>query len=327
MVALAATPSSFHAMLPAYSGPSNDIVILRPPPPGSLHAIRDAQYQASLVKEKEDVVKAVPDLPAGHIVLSQYYLTHGRSDQAISEMEAALRLDPNSPDTVREMGNLRYSLGQRDDAMALWAKAFELHRQRVRHPVTDPSDPSVKEAALYGQVAADASPNDPGVHADLGDALWRTGDLDGAMAEYRKAIAMEPGLAPSQGINFNSDLGASEPFWQLVHAHSGLANCLKDLGRFDDAIREYRQVLRTALSERAYALYNPDASADVFELASALALSRNTSEAIELLKPGPMEVANYRRWYVDYFSSDPDFDSIRHDPAFQAVIAPQGAAQ
>jgi tetratricopeptide (TPR) repeat protein len=87
-------------------------------------------------------------------------------------------------------------------------------------------------------------------HVSLGNALWIKDDLDGAIAEYRKAIALEPDYAG---------------------AHHNLGIALLKTGALDEAIREYRT---------AIALNPADANAHN-ELGMALRIQDKLDEAIE----------------------------------------------
>jgi tetratricopeptide (TPR) repeat protein len=316
MIALAITSESKKGVTPAE-------------PAGSPNAIADAILHANQIRATIDAANAIPDLPAGHIALSNAFLSIRQNGRAVSEMETAVSLDPSSPDTVRQLGSLQYYLGNTTEAKESWAKAIDLRRQRVRNPVTDSSNPSVKEVAIYRQAVSDASPNNPGVYVDLGDALWRTGDVDGAMTEYNKAIAMEPGMVDAHLV----DLQAKAParaVTQLVQAHFGLANCLKDLGKTSDAISEYRLALSAGQVGETLLIPSDD-DEHLFGLASALGLAgdaRGVAQAIEMMRRATswgLISENEEHMMEDYMSIDPDFDAVRQDPAFLAIFKEQAS--
>ncbi len=77
-------------------------------------------------------------------------------------------------------------------------------------------------------------------HANIGNALYQQGQLDAAIQEYEKALALEPGLA---------------------EVHFNLANALRQNGRLGDAIAHYKQALEfkpayaEAHSNLGYALF------------------------------------------------------------------------
>jgi Flp pilus assembly protein TadD len=66
-------------------------------------------------------------------------------------------------------------------------------------------------------------PDDVRAHRTLGDVLWNKNDLDGAVTEYREALRLNPNDGP---------------------AHRSLGNLLLNKNDFDGANTEYREVLR-----------------------------------------------------------------------------------
>ena len=80
-------------------------------------------------------------------------------------------------------------------------------------------------------------------HHELTEALAQRGDLDGAISEYRKLLAMKPDYA---------------------HAHNNLGEALAGKGDLDAAIEEYRKALAI----------NPSLAEASKNLEAALALKR-----------------------------------------------------
>lgn len=80
-----------------------------------------------------------------------------------------------------------------------------------------------KDALPALQKTAQVSPNDAAAQNNLGNALKDRGQLDGAVASYRRALAI------------NAD---------LVEAHSNLGNALLGLGQTNEALACYRRALK-----------------------------------------------------------------------------------
>ncbi len=73
------------------------------------------------------------------------------------------------------------------------------------------------------EAAARAHPNEPAVHADLGDSLRDAGRLPAAIAAYERSLELAPNEATPR---YN------------------LAYCLREVGRHDDAVAAYDRYLR-----------------------------------------------------------------------------------
>jgi serine/threonine protein kinase/Flp pilus assembly protein TadD len=96
-----------------------------------------------------------------------------------------------------------------------------------------------EEAVRYLTAALAVRPDSSGAHLNLGNALKKCGDMEGAMRRYRAALEIDP---------------------MYVAAHMNLGHSLYAKGRLDEAIKEYR----TAISLR-----NDDA-ASYYDLGFAL---------------------------------------------------------
>ena len=83
-------------------------------------------------------------------------------DQAAAPLLAILKTNPDDFDTTMKVANLYYD-GQ-------------------QYP----------EAVKYYQLAAKSQPTNADLLTDLGTSLWYTGDADGAIAEFQKALKYRP---------------------------------------------------------------------------------------------------------------------------------------
>jgi protein O-mannosyl-transferase len=96
----------------------------------------------------------------------------GKSEEAISEFEAALKIDPQKAEIRYDLGLSLAGQGKMDEAIAQYKKALEIK-------------PSYAEA-----------------HTELGNALFLKGELSNAIGHYNKALEINPELA-----NTHSNLG------------------------------------------------------------------------------------------------------------------------
>ena len=118
--------------------------------------------------------------------------------------------------------------------------------------------PPRREAAMRFYTAALAArPRSTIVHVNVGALLWSQGDLDGAIAEDREAIRLDPGFGyPHHNLGLalrgKGDLeGAVTEHREAVRldpkdamAHGGLGAALHVMGQHDAAIAELQEAIR-----------------------------------------------------------------------------------
>jgi tetratricopeptide (TPR) repeat protein/serine/threonine protein kinase len=109
------------------------------------------------------------------------------------------------------------------------------------------------EAIPFYAAALAARPRNAGLQANLASALLHSGDLDEAIAAYKKAIDLDP---------------------DFFLAHLGLADALDEKGRYDEAVTACQQASR--IRPRDIAPYNA--------LGIILAKQRKFDEAVAALK-------------------------------------------
>ena len=83
-------------------------------------------------------------------------------DQSVAPLLATLKASPDDFSTIVQVANLYYDGRQYPDAIK------------------------------YYQLAAKSQPTNADVLTDLGTSLWYTGDADGAIAEFQKALKYRP---------------------------------------------------------------------------------------------------------------------------------------
>ena len=83
-------------------------------------------------------------------------------DETVAPLLATLKTNPDDVDTVIKVANLYYDGHQYADAVK------------------------------YYQLAAKSQPKNADLLTDLGTSIWYTGDADGAIAEFQKALKYDP---------------------------------------------------------------------------------------------------------------------------------------
>lgn len=147
---------------------------------------------AAAGKSFEALVVRYPETANVHYAYGVYLLLE-QPDKAIEEFKKELELQPGHPASLMQI-------------------AFEyLNRGDAR------------TALPWARQTVEAAPNDFAAHKALGQALLDTGDVDGAIAELLRGVALAP---ESPGLHFQ------------------LAKAYQKVGRLDDATREREEFTR-----------------------------------------------------------------------------------
>jgi protein O-mannosyl-transferase len=132
------------------------------------------------------------DAAYDHSNLGAALLEKGRLDEAIVQLQKSLEIQPENPDAQSNLGVAFLRKGRLDDAIAQFEKSLNLQ----------PADVSTQN--------------------NLASALRRKGRVDEAIAHYRQALQIEPDSAET---------------------HYNLANALNQKGSVDEAAAHYRRAL------------------------------------------------------------------------------------
>ena len=192
----------------------------------------------------------------------------------------------------------------------------------------------VGQGILVAQTVAPA-PNAVGLHLSRGHVLYRKGDLNGAIAEYRQALQLDPNeVAAHRGLGRALDRqgdpkGATAEFQEEVRvapgrvfAHRDLADELFAGGDWGGAIREYREAIK--LSGRDASLH--EALAEALEENGDRQAALDEFKSANTLAPGD---TTFQGSYVRLFSelhpgAQPDLATKPTGPNAGGIYTPGG---
>jgi tetratricopeptide (TPR) repeat protein len=240
----------------------------------------------------------------------------GNVDGALTDLDAALRAEGATGEMAMRLGGLREGRGELDNAIDAYGKAADmlegsakgeaLGRMAVLQDTrgmteaaasaeaaiaADPEgvwptiaisqrrvkEGRVDEAVALAQKAVDAG-GGPAAQGALGYALQAKGDIAGAEAAYRGAMAAdETSVAPAIGLARllrNSGRAAeAEPLLnQVLETSPGAVAAYKEMARVKIALGRIQEALGDASIAAAMAEHDPDAQALAIEVRVARAL-------------------------------------------------------
>jgi len=150
----------------------------------------------------EDVVgyrrllAAAPDSPGLHEALASSYLRLGNGEEALKELDASLRLDPQSAMAQYNLGTALLVQGRQDDAIARFEEAIRLKPSMASAynslGVALKSKGRIGEAIVQYRRAIAVEPEYAHAHNNLGSALQALGNVNEAIAEYALAVGANP---------------------------------------------------------------------------------------------------------------------------------------
>lgn len=130
-----------------------------------------------------------------HYNLGNVLKNLGRFDDAIEQYEMAIKIYPQMNRAHLNLGNTLVEQGRIDEAIAHYrlvekgSAPYELTRVALGRAVMATNDPNL--AVDYWRAEVDRHPDRAENHANLGDALRLTGDIETAIAEYERAVTLD----------------------------------------------------------------------------------------------------------------------------------------
>jgi eukaryotic-like serine/threonine-protein kinase len=131
-----------------------------------------------------------------HLSLAQVLEKLGKTEEGRAEYEEALRIDPRATPALKKLGNLLYRQGKIEEAATQYRLASQLDPRdaRSRSALGEALRKlgRSREAVEEHRQALQIDPRRADLHNNLAIALKDLGDLEGAAAALEKAIELEP---------------------------------------------------------------------------------------------------------------------------------------
>jgi len=253
---------------------------------------------AVLEQMSEQVVESDSKSPADvHVKRAKAFISSRKYDEAFSQYEMAIQLDPDRPEIYNGFGHILRSQRWYEKAVENFRKAIALnpaYSEAYRNlGLALSGQKKYDEAISMYQKAIQLNPTDAVAYKNLGTALSAERRFDEAVSEYRKAIRLKPRYASAfknNGDAFFRQGKYSEAIDQYqravtlnpnyASAHSNWGDALRSLKKYEAAIEHYRQAIQI----------NPRAIHARIDMAQALYHIGKLQDAVQSLN-GALEIA------------------------------------
>lgn len=174
---------------------------------------------------------------------------------AIAPLERAYELDPTDVDILYHRGHAYLELADQS-----YAAMYKQGRDSARvHQVLAEAYASGyrnPEAISEYELAIKLAPHQPGLHEDVADKYWATGQTDKAVANYNQELGLDPYAVsakyklgslwvlhdrPQEGVKLLREVLKADP--SLSDAHYYLATGLSALDQDDQAAQEFQSAI------------------------------------------------------------------------------------
>lgn len=200
------------------------------PDPAVLYTLGLSQLRAGKAGFRATLERlaSFPDgLPALHLLQGQAFLRDLEFEQALEELNAAKKLNPDLPRLHYALGMAHLKLAQNQEALASFAEETKrnprdyltLYHLAFTQEATDQLDPALQTINLALQIASQSTE----ANALLSKILSRQGKNAEALPPLERAVAKDP----------------TDPVKRYM-----LARLYRQLGRTEDANREFAEVQR-----------------------------------------------------------------------------------
>jgi tetratricopeptide (TPR) repeat protein len=216
-----------------------------------------ARTQASYWRNSESLwthtLACTSDNAMAHNNLGNALLQNGNVDEAITQFQRALQINPDNAKARYNLGLALFQKGKVDEAIVHYQQALQIKpdyaeaRNNLGNALLQKGN--ADEAIVQFQKALQIKPDYAEARNNLGNALLQKGSVDEAITQFQKALQINPGDAD---------------------AHNNLGTALFQKGNVDEAIVHYQQALQI----------KPDIVEARYNLGYALLQKGNVAEAI-----------------------------------------------
>jgi eukaryotic-like serine/threonine-protein kinase len=237
-------------------------------------------------------LKINPELAEGLIALGAVYSESGREAEALRALRKGLALAPNSDTAWQMYGYANYYAGLNDQAEKAYARSIQINPGLLQphwmHARMLLYEGRVAEAEQEMRMLLAANPDQYKALAQLGEFLYYQGKLDEAEQVLERAVQLG-GATSDDGPRLIA---------AIVYA------ARKEPQKIDPKLRQFRP---DQVMDGDYAYY----------LAGMYALLGKREESLVWLKKTmTLGDVNY-----PWFERDKNFDGLRNDPEYQAIMA------
>jgi tetratricopeptide (TPR) repeat protein len=183
---------------------------------------RDGQYDKALQQARE-AVRVAPDNALSHRALGSLLGRNHQPEAALKELQIAIRLEPNNPQNEVLLGYEYASMfGHLDDAVSALQEAARVDPNsslaRTGLEKAENFKERLQEALKTQRANVHDHPDDPDAHYRLGKLEAFDGDFKNAIADLQKSAELRPGSAATHTelAELYLDKGDPETAWQEI---------------------------------------------------------------------------------------------------------------
>ena len=147
-------------------------------------------------------LEARPDFPEAHNNLGLLLANQGKIDEAMRQYEKALEVKPNYAKARFNFGVALAQCGRSDEAITQFRKAIDImpdFAEAHYNLGVVAARGNIAEAVTHFRRAVQSNPNYADAHYRLGLALASSGQIEAAIVECQKALAIKPDHAEARG--------------------------------------------------------------------------------------------------------------------------------
>ena len=209
------------------------------------------------------IIQSRPGNADAHNILGVSLLALGEKDEAVTEVERAIKINPQAPSYYANLGEVLRQSGRHNEAEKPLKEAIRLDPNNAQAlnnlGIISYEQKKFREAVDYYKRAIEVRPTMAEAHNNLGNVLRITGDVDGAMHAYQDALthrASYPEAYNNLGTLLQQDKRLDEAEHAMrkaiqqnpkyVEAHNNLALLLGAKKNDVEALRVLGEVLKFA---------------------------------------------------------------------------------